>query len=550
VGEYRLVEPLGAGGMGQVWRVLHLPTGAERALKTIPASDPELLLRFQREAQALAQLDHPHVTRVHTQGRAGDWLYLVMDLAPGGDLAQRLARGPLEPEAARSLLRVLGRAVAYVHAQGLLHRDLKPSNVVFDADERPLLVDFGLVRRVSGSSLTQTGTILGTPSHMAPEQAEGARTVDARADVYGLGAILFHALTGRAPFVGPTPMAVLSKVMGELPPDVRELAPRVPADLADLCAWALAKDPQDRPQTAETFVDALAPQSVRARAPVGWALFGLASAALLAGLTWRASERAPGQLHATRPPTVPTSPSQPGAAPLPVEVEHPLDRKLGALELPSLSLLESSPKAAVATMGEALLERKSSLALTSTVGWLWDEGHYEQSLALAYQVAKHGVEEDEGSIRGWELIGTRLAVDMNYQRAGWSPREWAAEGRDVVLECYRRGTEANAANAWLSKARLHLEGAPTLDLGPDPGEAVRCLRKVPSARRTNYSPVRDAAYLLAEIALAGPPPGGPDCDEALDAVKEVMRRATDGSKEHAKASRLAARLQERIDAGD
>ncbi|MBX3471513.1 MAG: serine/threonine protein kinase [Planctomycetes bacterium] len=271
LGDYRVLEAIGAGGMGQVHLVEHVTTGARYALKTLPVSArDDLRERFRREAQAMAAVDqHPGVAKVHAFGEAEGQLYYVMDLVTGGDLDARLrARGRLPAREAAALVRDLALALAHVHARGILHRDLKPANVLFDERGRAKVVDFGLARLAGADALTRTGMTLGTPSYMPPEQVEGRRDeVDARSDVYGLGAVLYHALSGQPPFLGPSAMNTLSLVLRERPRPVRELAPDVPAGLEAVCLRALEKRPVDRFCTADDLARALAPFAAGEDAP-------------------------------------------------------------------------------------------------------------------------------------------------------------------------------------------------------------------------------------------------------------------------------------------
>ncbi|MCO5170910.1 MAG: protein kinase [Planctomycetes bacterium] len=270
VGPYRLVERLGAGGMGAVFRAVHDPTGAEVAVKLIHAPGAQARARLCREATAQARVDaHPNVVRVHAAGEERGVAWLAMELATGGDLAQRLERGPLPPDEAVRVVVALAEGLAHAHARGVLHRDLKPQNVLFGGDGRPRLTDFGLARVEGEGSLTATGAILGTPAYMAPEQASGGgHHADVRADVYGLGAILYHCLTGRPPFDGPGGLAILTQVLREPPVPPRRLAPAVSPGVEAVCLRALAKRPEDRPPDVLTLARELAaPPPLRPRWP-------------------------------------------------------------------------------------------------------------------------------------------------------------------------------------------------------------------------------------------------------------------------------------------
>ena len=243
VGPYRIERELARGGMGVVYAATDSETGARVAVKVclgLGELEAEARARFEREAQALARLRHPAIVSVHA-ARFDDPPYLVQALLPGGSLSERLATGPLPISAALQVVRRVGEALAYAHAQGVLHRDLKPENVLFDDRGQAQLADFGLAGFLSGERLTQTGALLGTPAYMAPEQATDAKRVDARADVYGLGALLYACLTGRAPFADRGGVVqTLNALLTQPPTPVARLRPDVPPALAAACERALA----------------------------------------------------------------------------------------------------------------------------------------------------------------------------------------------------------------------------------------------------------------------------------------------------------------------
>jgi hypothetical protein len=256
LGPYRVVAKLASGGMGTVWELEHAESGGRFALKTLlPGallgdSGGDERTRFQREGEALAKLDHPHVVRIHAGEFRTRIPYMIQDLLPGGTLQARLETGAFPPARAVELMLKLASGIAHAHDHGLLHRDLKPLNVLFDDRDQPRVVDFGLVRSVEGSSLTHTGELLGTPSYMAPEQVLG-EAVDERTDVYGLGGILYALLTGGPPFRGQG-LGILAAVVNDDPSP-----PGVLPWLDAVCLRALAKDPNQRFSSALAFARAL-----------------------------------------------------------------------------------------------------------------------------------------------------------------------------------------------------------------------------------------------------------------------------------------------------
>jgi len=221
LGDYELLEEVARGGMGIVYRARQVSLNRIVAVKLMRDSAPagaEELKRFKVEAGAAAKLKHPHIVAIHEVGEQNGRHYFAMDLVEGGDLARHTREGPLPPRQAAELVATIAEAVQHAHEKGVLHRDLKPANVLLDGEGRPFVTDFGLARSLDAdSSLTLTGQVLGTPGYMPPEQATGAGTVGPAADIYSLGAVLYHLLTGRAPFVGGTPAETMRHVVEQEP---------------------------------------------------------------------------------------------------------------------------------------------------------------------------------------------------------------------------------------------------------------------------------------------------------------------------------------------
>jgi serine/threonine-protein kinase len=259
---YEVEAVLGHGGMGIVYRARHLRLNRPVALKMIlagPYARPEERDRFRREAEAVAALRHPNVVQVYDGGEHDGRPYYTMELVEGGTLAAKRAGTPLPAREAATLVATLADAVRAAHAAGVVHRDLKPSNVLLTADGTPKVSDFGLARRVDGGpGLTRSGAAVGTPSYMAPEQAQGdSKSLGPAADIYALGAILYECLTGRPPFRAESPLETLRQVVAQDPVPPSRLNAKVPRDLETICLKCLHKNPQRRYASAAALADDL-----------------------------------------------------------------------------------------------------------------------------------------------------------------------------------------------------------------------------------------------------------------------------------------------------
>ena len=211
-GAYKVLDRIGEGGMAVVYRAYQESLGRYAAIKVLRselAHDSEFVTRFRREAQAVAQLNHPNILQVYDAGVANGVYYIAMGFVDGGSLKDLIEQGPLDPQYAASVGAQLADALNYAHKLGIVHRDVKPSNVLMTRDGRPMLTDFGIAKALyESAALTRTGTSIGTPEYMAPEQIQG-QPVDGRTDIYALGIVLYEMATGWAPFSAPTPVATL-----------------------------------------------------------------------------------------------------------------------------------------------------------------------------------------------------------------------------------------------------------------------------------------------------------------------------------------------------
>ncbi|HLZ70933.1 MAG TPA: serine/threonine-protein kinase [Dehalococcoidia bacterium] len=262
-GRYAILGTLGKGGFATVYRARDQALEREVAIKVLLphlAEDPEIRQRFVAEARGIARLRHPNIATIYDVGEADGLPFFTMELIEGPTLARLLLGGPLPPAQVVALIRSLASAIDYLHRAGLVHRDIKPANIMLEAGGRVVLMDFGIARAIDQTTHTRTGTSLGTPEYMSPEQVRGER-VGPASDIYALGVLTYNLLAGKPPFSGDTAYLLFAHAY-EPPPPLREQRPNLPEAIYAAVGQALAKDPLQRLATAAAFAAALAGEAV------------------------------------------------------------------------------------------------------------------------------------------------------------------------------------------------------------------------------------------------------------------------------------------------
>ncbi len=526
--KYVLLETLGRGGAGTVFRAYQKDLRRIVALKLLRGTDDEMLQRFAREGQTASRLKHPGIVSVYETGRVEGVPYLSMEYIDGRSL-DRLE--DLTPRRVASLLRDVALAVHHAHEQGVLHRDLKPQNILVDSAGRACVTDFGLAREIEGGkSLTMTGMVVGTPAYMSPEQARGDRGLDGRSDVSGLGAVLYEMLTGRTPYAGSTPVDTAMAVINQDPPAPRRLRPMVPPDLEAICLKAMEKDRErrypsaralaedlqrfaegeavlaDHPSAVSRTVRRLRRHKLKVAAVAAGAVSALllsvlvvslvgesrASRALLDAATREKNGDLDGALAAYRERGTPADVQRLEAALAKKQVD---DRRVEALRLlaEAVPSLPPGTRAALATRALSLCPDLEA-AYVARAGAHRDTGHDE----AAYEDLGRAADRSASALPHW-MSRAEIA-----RRLGRAEDEIADLGRALALSPQSGDLRGLRAAAQARAARASLE---------EDGDAVRTARRVLAAED--------------DLEAAGPDVRSPleDVDAAIARSSAILRRA-------------------------
>src|SRR5664279_341458 len=267
-GDYKILDVLGAGGMGKVYKVQNVISDRIEAMKVLLPNlegDPELADRFIREIKVQASLDHPNIAALHTALRLDNQLMMLMEFVEGVTLEHMLKSGPIPIAQAVDYIAQVLSALSYAHAHGVVHRDIKPANMILTPKGSIKLMDFGIAKLTADHKLTQTGATVGSLYYMSPEQIKGSTDLDARSDLYSLGVALYEIVTGARPFQGDSEYSIMSAHLEKTPVPLLQIDPSLPSALNAVVLMSIEKDPAKRFQSAEAFRTAL--MSVKAHSP-------------------------------------------------------------------------------------------------------------------------------------------------------------------------------------------------------------------------------------------------------------------------------------------
>ncbi len=353
IGPYEILEKIGQGGMGVVYRAREDRLQRDVALKVLPermASDASFAKRFIREAQAAARIEHPGIVSIFGAGQENDTFWIAMQLVSGQPFSERIRSGPLPPDDVLNVARNVAEALDHAHRLGVIHRDIKPDNIMIDQEGRVKIMDFGLAKAEAfDAKITESGVFLGTPEYSSPEQCE-SQDVDGRSDLYSLGVVLYEALTGQVPHSAETPYSLFKKIVDDPPTPIRDINPDVPSTVAALVDRLMHKDREKRYQTARELINDI--DKIRGLPPTALAsgddtaylepgggttrsrafpLLGLGAAALLVlaalAVILALGTRSPdgGNGNGSTDPATPANTDAPSApAPAPGETERPV----------------------------------------------------------------------------------------------------------------------------------------------------------------------------------------------------------------------------------
>ncbi|MEZ5598916.1 MAG: SUMF1/EgtB/PvdO family nonheme iron enzyme [Pseudomonadales bacterium] len=517
IGHYQITERLGRGGMAEIYKAFHKELEIYRAIKFIRAEfggSEDFRARFLKEAQGVARLQHPNIVQIHDFGESDDRYYMVMEFVEGRTLKDVLRdSGQMPIEKSVELVKTVAGALAYAHDQGLVHRDIKPDNIMIDARGRPVLMDFGIAKLLTGDAkITQTGHLIGTPAYMAPEQSKGEDVAPAT-DIYALSVVLFEMLTGHTPYEADTPMAVVLKSLSDPMPMPRSFNTKISEELQGVILKGTAKSVTERYRTASEFVAGLdramdryrartMEETVRLPSPGGAVVQGSNKGALLllvlavlavgAGGVWWWVQRDNG-MRAVPPEAEPAMSSAPETVASPGETTTPQAVADGAKSAEGAAAPAEIGQPPVAASEPEAEPEPPALALTlditpadATVIIDGDAGRYAPGMQLppgtyAVQVMRDGYVSWSGDV---VLSDRNVAQSVRLQRAvdTQALARDAAAKRDAEEQQAKQAAERAAALAAEEQARR--AQAAVVDVETLVARATPVMVKVPAGRFT------------------------------------------------------------------